>query len=237
MSAEKDLARVRADIGREETTLAMLRAEYDSLLAGIEAEVRRGLDATAATRGRVEAGEVTLTEFLKTGLDEKAIRAKATQAAREKLETCASIIRAKRHTIFELEANAAALAYNIAYQAHATPAEELTKKKKEAETLQQALNPLAEGVRLAWLANDRAKDNLRMSEGKRANNLTWDSLTVPEIRDLLFDPRIDAERLPEIEAFLATAEQGATYKGLYVTMTNEAGTKPFIAFTKLGGPR
>lgn len=230
---EKLLEKTRAELMREWAIFEKLKGEYAGLEAGIEAEVRAGLEQTELTRAKVDRGEADLGDLLKAG-GEPDLRKMARAASSEKLAGALKLIRAKSSKIYEFEAVEAEAVYGLAYSTAAAPQLRLAKMKEEIEGFQRSLNPAIESLYAAGQSKSKAEENCLHAQGKHVFNIIWDRITVPEIRDLLFDGRIPEALLPQIEAFLATADEGALYRGVYMAMMNEAGTKPYIGFTEIG---
>jgi len=233
---QKNLERIRADLARERALHSKLRAEYDGLEAGIEAEVRAGLEQTEITWQKVSRDTASLDDFLKAGaMGESKFREKARAGGSEKLTGALSLIRAKEARVYELEAAEAEAVYEIAYCTTAAPQLRLAKLKEETESFQRSLNPVVEALMAAQNANEKAKNNLLHSQGKHVFNILWDRITVPEIRELRFDGRIRENLIPQIETFLAKADSGAIYRGIYVAMADETGPPLTYLLQKSGG--
>jgi hypothetical protein len=231
---EGELARVRADLGKERSLWGKMRDEYAVLEGEIEAEVRRGLKENEIAKEKALSGEVSFTEFSKTHLNEEQIRQRVQAAAREKLSAGAELLRRKSARLYELEAQEAALAYEIAFAVHSTPSLRLAQLKREAEDFQRLLNPLADGLYHASKVNEEAKQNLCHVQKGHVFNIIWDSLIVPEIKNLLFDARIPPELRPSIEEFLGGADSALNYSGIFKCVVGMEGGSPYIGFRALG---
>lgn len=231
--AERTLERTRAELTRERGLFDKLKAEYASLEAGIEGRVRVGLDATEATRAKVEAGEITLDAFLKTGLNEKQLREKARAEAAEALAAGLKLIRAKRARIYELELAEADAVYSIAYATSAAPQLRAEKMKVEAEAFTRALNPIYEARYAAARDREKAEVNNRAAQPKGGvDNIQWENIGLEEIKALMFDPRIKDEWLPSLETFIAGASPDKSYHVLLRALANEVGTPAGLYFSE-----
>ena len=233
---EGELARVQAELKKEKSLWGKMRDEYSVLEGEIEAEVRRGVKESEIAKEKALSGEVSFTEFSKTHLDEKQIRQRVQAAAGEKFSAGAELLRRKSARLYELEAQEAALAYEIAFAVHSAPSLRLAQLKREAEDFQRFLNPLANGLYHASKVNEEAKQNLCHVQKGHVFNILWDSLTVPEIKNLLFDARIPPELRPSIEEFLGGADSALNYSGIFKCVVGMEGGSPYIGF-RATGPR
>ena len=231
---ERKLSDARAQLEKERGIRARLMADYGRVESELQTAATAEIEAKAVTAEKVKRGEVSVDEYLKGGMNQAAIRKQAADETRAKLAGLAKILREKSARIYELETAEAEAVYILAYLTYASPHLRLEKLKQGLQGFERSLNPLAESLMAAGNSRNSAENNLLHAQGKHVFNILWDSISVLEIKDLLFDARIPENLLPQIEEFLSTADPGLNYRGTYLAMTDAAGTRPYISFTAIG---
>jgi hypothetical protein len=202
---EKIQADALAKLTGAREALAAMKADYLTLESGLAAQAEGELRTTEATAEKVKAGEVSLRNFMEDGLSASAIKAKAQAQANEKLREGRRIILEKALEIFKLEAVEAEARKNIIFCATYPGQTQVKKLKAEVETLERRIGEVFSGYYLATADMDRAKLNVALSEGKSVSGTTWDALSVDELKDLRFDPRVQ-KYAGDLEAFIGTAD-------------------------------
>jgi hypothetical protein len=232
---ERKKADLDARLEKERATLASMMSDFRRIEDELTAAAAVEIESKAITAEQVQAGTVSLDEFLKAGKNAAAIKKQAAEETAAKLADVTKLIREKRGQIYKLEFEAAEAGYNLAFCTMFTPRLRLEKLKQEVDLFSRSLNPVFENYMAAGNSQSKAEENFLHAQGKGLTNLIWDSLTFQEIRDLKFDPRIPADLLPDVDAFLSTADPDETYSGKLVF----TGGRPpvYISFSEIGGPR
>ncbi len=235
---ERKLLDIRAQLENQNIILAGMMIDYRRIEGELQTAAAAEISAKSATAEKVKAGEVSVGEFLKVGMNAQAIRKQAAAETKAKLADVAKLIREKRVEIYRLKEEEATTNKNLTYLIQASPRLRLEKLKEEVESFQRSLNPVAEALMAARNVEEKAQIDFRLAQGKRGiDNLIWDDLSFAQIAALRFDPRIEENLIPEIEKFLFTADSNARFRGRYITIIGEAGGNHFIAFDEIGGPR
>jgi hypothetical protein len=232
---ERKKADAEARLEKERAILAGMMVDYGRIESELTAAAQAEIESKAITAEQVQAGTVSLDDFLKSGRNAAAIKKQAADETAAKLADVEKMIREKRVRIYQLESEAAKASYNLAFCTMFTPRLRLEKLKQEADLFSRALSPLYEAYMSTGISRKNAEENFLLAEGKGITNIIWDSLTFEEIKNLKFDPRIPANLRPDIDAFLLAADPSENYSGKLVFT---GGRPPFeISFNITGGPR
>jgi hypothetical protein len=231
---ERKLADLEARLEKERGILAGMMADYGRIEGELQTAAAAEIEAKGITAARMKAGEISVDEFLRAGLNAQAIKKQAADETKAKLADVWKMIREKRVEIYRLEDDFAAANYTLGYLTAASPKLRLEKLKEEVESFQRSLNPVAEACMAAGNAAKKAKENFLLAQGKGIFNLIWDNLTFGEIQDLRFDPRIPEALIPEVEGFLLSADPTDHFRGKLVFT---GGRPPVeISFSALNYP-
>jgi hypothetical protein len=232
---ERKKADAEARLEKERATLAGMMADYARIEGELTTAAAAEIESKAITAAKVQAGEASVDDFLKSGMNAKAIKKQAAGETAAKLADVMKMIREKRVQIYELESQEAEAAYHVAFSTMFIPRLRLEKLKQEVDLFTKSLNPVYEAYIIAGASSKKAKENFQLTQGYPITNIIWDSLTFEEVKNLKFDPRIPANLIPDIDAFLAKADPDEKYSGKLV---HTGGRPPvYISFSETGGPR
>jgi hypothetical protein len=190
--------------------LAGMKADYLTLEAELAGQATAELRETEATAAKVQAGTVSLKDFMEGGFSEKKIKASAQATANERLREGRRLILEKATEIFKLEAAEAEARENVIYCSCYPGMTQVQKLKAEIETLERGIAAVNSGYYTATADKERAKLNVALSEGRSISGHSWDALSVDELKGLRFDPRVQAYA-GELEAFIEKARPEARF--------------------------
>jgi hypothetical protein len=207
---EKIQADALAKLAPARAALAGMKADYSALEARLTAESAAELRETEVTAAKVEAGTVSLKDFLESGLSEKDIKSKARVQANEKLAEGRRLILEKQLEIFRLEAVEAEARENVIYCSCYPGMTQIQKLRAEIEVLERGIAAVNAGSFAATNDKEQAKLNVALSEGRGMSGKSWDLLSVDELKDLRFDPRVQ-RYAGALDAFIEKARPEARY--------------------------
>jgi len=205
------LSGTRDELKKEHDAIAdrirTMAADYAKILAETQATEAQAIGAEAVTKKDLEAGRVSISEFLKVGKRKETIEAEARAAALEKMGKVRDAVRVLRLQQYQLAAKIADIQEKISSQ-FSEVAGNFWHKLDSLKRGLEAQGISASGITVAHFRNQEAANDLAMarSGGVVFHGKQWAVKSIEEIRLLALDPIVQLEHFGELEKFAAELE-------------------------------
>jgi len=202
---EKKLKEARSIAEKMET-------EYSQIEAKIEAEKRVQIEINSIREKDVLEGRVTLAEFTKKGISEKAIYEKATKETVEEMKHSMVAIRSKNKEILEIEKELLEIKLGIRFQL-TQPAKNLQKSLRDLlEFSQHELSIFLEEIHSSKdeLTRIINKLNLAIKGQSLGPGYVWTRLSPKQARRVQFDPILPRKLIPKLKVELEKFKDAET---------------------------
>jgi len=207
---EKKLKEARSIAEKMET-------EYSQIEAKIEAEKRAQIEINSIREKDVLEGRVTLAEFTKKGISEKAIYEKATKETVEEMKHSMVAIRSKNKEILELENQLLKIRVTIRF-ALLEPAKLLQKSLRDLlEFSEHECSIFIDEIHgsKAELLQSESKLNLALKGQSLSPGHSWIRLTPKEASLVQFDPCLPVDLVQSLKTQMERFKDAETLNIVY----------------------
>lgn len=228
---EKELIE-KLDVAKEIT--AKMEQEYSEIEARTEGEKRAQIEVNSIREKDVLSGKVTLREFTKKGISEKAIYEKTTKETVAELELSLRAIRMKKVEILEIERSlysCQSRIKNLILQ----PA--LILQRVHKDMLEVSDTEIGEFLADVYGSREALKQTehlIFLTQGKSlSSGYRWDRLTPKEALKIQYDPILPFELIPKLKTELAKLKDAEFVSVVFYLRAKDIDVTSIFKKTKL----
>lgn len=233
---DKQKAVLKKEYDDRAVQIAGMKADYLKILDETTAEAAAEIEGEAVTKADLEAGRVSINEFLKVGKKKETIAHEARLAGLKKMSAVRDSVRSLGLKQYELAAKIADLGEKISRE-FSIVAENFWHRLDGLKRVLETQGIFSSGILTTHAAKKESDNDLAMARSGSAiySGKFWKCRSVQDVRALTLDPIVQPEHFGALEK-LADELEGQTFP-LQINYLPAAGFGRGPGFTYFLGPQ